>query len=303
MDKKPDEPDSLDVYQIIEKIEDKAKDKLDAEKIKEENKLLKEMLQEIKTKYESLQEKNVGTHVDVNKHKKEIQRLLDHVNVLMKEKEDYQNQVKTVLGEKQFLLDYIKKRSAGSQIQEQLIRFSEDKESSSTLSATYKMKLVMIGDYSVGKTSFIKRFAKEQFSEDYKPTIGAAITKLRCGFKQDIFDLIMWDLTGQVAFEHLASKYMEDADLAILMYDITRMETFQSVKKWYQKMLEVLQGKIPCLLIGNKIDLENQRKVSFESGLRMSDDIELNFLEASVKEDKNIEIAIINLINQYLNIK
>ena len=297
LDKKENEPDPLDLYEIIEKVEDKAKDKIDIEKLKDENKLLKEKLREIMVKYENLQEKSVDTHVHVNKHKEEIQRLLDHVKILMNEKEDLENQIKKVSEEKQVLIEYIKDNITETQQDESLLRYSEEEKS---LTAKYKMKLVMIGDFAVGKTSFIKRFAKEQFSDDYKPTIGVAITKLRLGYQQEVYDLIMWDLTGQVAFKQLASKYMEDADMAILMYDVTRMETYESVKDWYQVMFKVLGKRIPCLLVGNKNDLRGHRKVSFESGIQMSEDLQLNFLEISVKEDRLVDEAIINLINQFL---
>ena len=107
----------------------------------------------------------------------------------------------------------------------------------------YKLKLVVLGEASVGKTSLIKRFAYKKFETEYKPTIGVEITKMKLRFKNNDIDLIIWDLAGQTAYQNLSKAYLMDADLAILMYDITKLNTFQSIKNWYDVTIKTLENK------------------------------------------------------------
>lgn len=166
----------------------------------------------------------------------------------------------------------------------------------------YKLKLVVLGESSVGKTSFINRFAYKKFESEYLPTIGVEITKMKLRFKNDEIFLIIWDLAGQTAYQNLSKVYLQDADLAILMYDITRSNTFQSIKNWFDVTMKVLENKFVSLLVGNKLDLENQRKVTPKEALKFAQSKNIPFIETSAKDDTNIKDAIIVLIADFLHI-
>ena len=159
----------------------------------------------------------------------------------------------------------------------------------------------MLGEYSVGKTAFIKQFAKKEFDTRYGPTIGAEITKMRLRYKKDIIELAVWDVAGQIAFKSMADKFIQDANAAIFMYDITRFDTYHGIKEWHKQTLKVLGRNIPCILIGNKIDLKKDRKISRDDGLKLAQDIDAEFVETSVKDILNIKEALILLISKYMD--
>lgn len=166
----------------------------------------------------------------------------------------------------------------------------------------YKLKLVVLGEASVGKTSFVQRFAYKKFNSEYLPTIGVEITKMKLRFKNNDIDLIVWDLAGQTAYQNLSKAYLQDTDLAILMYDITRLNTFQSIKNWYEVTGKLLEKKFVSLLIGNKSDLEGQRKVTPKDALEFAKSKEIPFIETSAKDNKNIKDALIVLIADFLQV-
>jgi len=164
-----------------------------------------------------------------------------------------------------------------------------------------KIKLLMLGEYSVGKTSFIKRFTQKKFITEYKPTIGAEITKVRLRFKDSQIELVIWDVAGQIAFKRMADRFIQGASAVILVYDVGRIETHKSVKDWYDHTLKVLGKKIPAILVANKVDLGKKRKVSIEQGKKLAHEIDAKYIETSVLKNTNVYESLTLLISNYLN--
>ncbi|MHA1785200.1 MAG: Rab family GTPase [Candidatus Helarchaeota archaeon] len=192
-------------------------------------------------------------------------------------------------------------------LQGHLLQFiSKDEQPIISKPTLYKLKLVLLGDNAVGKTSFIKRFAYKKFDTEYKPTIGAEITKMKFKFKENnIIDLMAWDIAGQSSYEQLAKNFIQGADLAVLIYDITRLKTFENIKRWYQMLMNisnVSKRKVTALIIGNKSDLEEKRVITIKNAIELSRSIDVPFIETSAKEDQNIKDALIMLIADYLQI-
>ncbi|MFX1452321.1 MAG: Rab family GTPase, partial [Promethearchaeota archaeon] len=106
----------------------------------------------------------------------------------------------------------------------------------------YRLKLITAGDYAVGKTSLVRRFMGKGFSIDYGPTVGVeCVTKSYKDQEGHIIDLNIWDLAGQVLYRDLAKDYARNADLIIIVYDVTRKESFDNVKGWYQTIFDVVE--------------------------------------------------------------
>lgn len=183
-----------------------------------------------------------------------------------------------------------------------LLQFISKDEKTEDIFNKYKLKLIVLGEASVGKTSLVQRFAYKKFESEYRPTIGVEITKMKVRFKNNQIDLIVWDLAGQTAYQNLSKAYLQDADLGILMYDITRFNTFQSIINWYEVTMKTLENKFVPLLIGNKSDLEKKRKVTPKQALEFSKSKNIPFIETSAKEDKNIKDALIILIADFLHV-
>lgn len=156
----------------------------------------------------------------------------------------------------------------------------------------YVFKVVVVGDEKVGKTSLIVRYTEKRFSEDYKPTIGIDFAGKFVPFGKLNLNLIIWDIGGQEKYKILRRHYLEGARGAILVYDITNKKSFDDVGKWLSD-LDKYCGKVPIILVGNKSDLNDERKVSSNQGSIFAENAKLEFLETSAKSGSGVR----NLFN------
>lgn len=160
-------------------------------------------------------------------------------------------------------------------------------------SALYAYKLILGGDGSVGKTSMVHRFVDEAFDTDYKRTIGTSITKKECYF--DGLDsqvrFIIWDLGGQIQFKRVRQSYLAEAEAGILVFDLTRRDTFVNINSWYKEIIENSPKGMFLILVGNKCDLVDQRVVSTEEGENLAQELGLTYLETSARSGENVNDA------------
>ena len=160
-------------------------------------------------------------------------------------------------------------------------------------SALYAYKLILGGDGSVGKTSMVHRFVDEVFDTDYKRTIGTSITKKECYF--DGLDsqvrFVIWDLGGQVQFKRVRQSYLAEAEAGILVFDLTRRDTFVNIKSWYKEIIENAPQGMFLILVGNKCDLVEERVISTEEGENLAQELGLTYMETSAKTGENVNDA------------
>ena len=160
-------------------------------------------------------------------------------------------------------------------------------------SALYAYKLILGGDGSVGKTSMVHRFVDDVFDTDYKRTIGTSITKKECYF--DGLDsqvrFVIWDLGGQVQFKRVRQSYLAEAEAGILVFDLTRRDTFVNIKSWYKEIVDNSPKGIFLILVGNKCDLVDQSVISTEEGEALAQELGLTYLETSAKTGENVNDA------------
>ena len=169
----------------------------------------------------------------------------------------------------------------------------------------YAYKLILGGDGAVGKTSMVQRFVEGIFRTDYKATIGTAITKKECEF--DGIDskvrFIIWDLAGQPQFNRVRHHYYEGAEAAILVYDITRRDTFESIKKWFVEIKKEAAQHCLMILVGNKIDLKSTRVISTIEGAGLAKELGVSYIETSAITGENIndtfKLIALQLIKKY----
>ena len=172
-------------------------------------------------------------------------------------------------------------------------------------SEEYAFKLVLGGDGAVGKTSMVHRFVEDVFDVDYKSTIGTSIMKKECTFEglESKVRFVIWDLAGQSQFKRVRQSYVANAEAGILVFDVTRRETFDNVKLWYDETVKEAPG-ITLILVGNKIDLTDSRLVSKEEGEALANQLGLSYIETSAKTGENIEDAFkmlaLNIIKIYV---
>ncbi|MDX1797602.1 MAG: Rab family GTPase [Candidatus Lokiarchaeia archaeon] len=163
-------------------------------------------------------------------------------------------------------------------------------------------KIVILGDAAVGKTSLINRFVENSFSEDYRATLGANIVRKDVNLNNTKVRLIMWDLAGQEKYQVVRSLYFQGCEGALLVYDVTRYSTFESINsKWLRDFKKYVKNEGAYILIGNKSDLTDQRTVTEERGKEIANKIKAShFIETSAKMGENIEEAFSLLVNQIL---
>ena len=148
------------------------------------------------------------------------------------------------------------------------------------------LKLVILGDACVGKSCLINKFTTNQFREFEEPTIGAAFQAVRVS--DAYLTLEVWDTAGQERFRSLAPMYYRDASVALICYDITNKQSFESAKYWYNQIEE--KGDTDCIkiLVATKSDLYAQREVEVVEEYLKSANVSY-FMETSAKTGKNID--------------
>ena len=152
-----------------------------------------------------------------------------------------------------------------------------------------KYKILILGDSKVGKSCFLTRYADKTFQEDYLSTIGMDYKIKNYELENgNIIKLYIWDTAGQDRFRSITSNYYKGADGIILIYDITKQETFNNVRNWITSIKEEAPAKVVLILVGNKVDDEKNRAVQQSEGEKIADEYNLPFLECSAKSDINV---------------
>ena len=154
-------------------------------------------------------------------------------------------------------------------------------------------KVIVIGDPAVGKTSLLTKFATNQFEEKYLPTVGVSILKEPMELKEynAIVNLMFWDIAGQPQFYMLHRPYFNGADGMLLVFDITRSSTFSNVNNWYSAAVKYGLSGIPRILIGNKVDLAEERKIILPMAEHLSEKLSAPYFETSAITGENVKLV------------
>jgi len=158
-------------------------------------------------------------------------------------------------------------------------------------------KLILIGDSAVGKTNILSKFLEDRFDKDSKATVGVEFGTKNFEIDNLIVKAQIWDTAGQERYRSITSAYYKGAKGCLIVYDITRKATFESVDRWIADVKGSSDNKLSIILLGNKCDDENERKVSREEGEEKAKYHNVAFLETSALNGTNIEKAFQELIN------
>ena len=292
------------ILEIIDQFDKKAQTQTSQE---DDNLDLKQKLKQLVTKVGHLEGElsNKDLIIDkkeeiISRNERKIAELTSDISNLEDKMTRLEKREAELLGDLQLFMKDVDVKSDTKKLTEDNVKVLE-KSAKTKAKKLIKIKLLMLGEYSVGKTSFIKRFTQKKFITEYKPTIGAEITKIRLRFKDSQIELVIWDVAGQIAFKRMADRFIQGASAVILVYDVGRAETHKSVKDWYDHTVQVLGKKIPAILIGNKVDLGNKRKVSIDQGKKLAQEIDANYMETSVLKNNNVYESLTLLISNYIN--
>ena len=152
-------------------------------------------------------------------------------------------------------------------------------------------KVLLLGDSTVGKTCFLKRYLDDTFQDVYLSTIGFDFKfKTVTLSNGNQIKLQIWDTVGEERYRTIAKSYYKGAHGIVLIYDITNKTSFKNIKKWISQIKEELSNKISIVLVANKIDMP-ERIVSEEDGKNLANSMNLQIFEASARDNINVSEA------------
>ena len=151
-------------------------------------------------------------------------------------------------------------------------------------------KIIVVGDSGVGKSCLTMKGTKNHFEESYSPTIGFEFFTFNIKIDDKNIKLQIWDTCGQEAYRSLITSFYRNASLAILVYSIDSQNSYDNIEAWLNEIKSQSNPDTKIFLIGNKIDLEDQRQINIETAQQFSNDHSFNyFLETSAKTGFNAQ--------------
>ncbi len=191
---------------------------------------------------------------------------------------------------------------SASRIKEQIYQLRLDS------GGIYKFKFIIIGDSSVGKTSIIRRFVENKFTLDYRATLGLNVLSHSIKFYGNEVSLSLWDVGAQDYFKRFRKTYYVGAQAAFIVFDVCNRESFDNVKIWYEELNDFIGNKnIPITIVGNKIDLADQRSITYQEGIGLGEELtkenidsHFSYIETSALTGKNIGDAFSLIAYHYI---
>jgi len=165
------------------------------------------------------------------------------------------------------------------------------KSAQKNLPYKHLFKYIIVGDTAVGKSCLLLQFTDKRFQHVHDLTIGVEFGSRTVNIDGNQIKLQIWDTAGQEKFRSITRSYYRGTTGALLVYDISRRETFDHLVDWLSDCRKYAHSDIVIMLIGNKCDLEDKRAVSREEGEKFAKEHELFFLETSAKTDENVDKA------------
>ncbi|GLJ42467.1 hypothetical protein SUGI_0880110 [Cryptomeria japonica] len=155
----------------------------------------------------------------------------------------------------------------------------------------YLFKVVLLGDSGVGKSNLLMRFARNEFNLESKSTIGVEFATRSIKVDDTVIKGQIWDTAGQERYRAITNAYYRGALGALIVYDISRHESFLNVEKWLKQLRDQSDPSIVLMLVGNKSDLNHIRQVSPEEAKSLAEREGLYFMETSALNSSNVENA------------
>jgi len=161
-----------------------------------------------------------------------------------------------------------------------------------------KYKIMVLGESKVDKTQLIKRYTKNVFGGVYLTTVGMDFQDKIIEIEDKKVRLQIWDTAGQERFRNVTKSYFQSSQGLVLVYDITDRESFEKLNFWVDNIKNNAPENAKFILVGNKCDLANERKVSYEEGENYAKNLNIKFFEASARDGTNVNELFFYLANE-----
>jgi Ras-related protein Rab-11A len=162
----------------------------------------------------------------------------------------------------------------------------------------YIYKIVLVGDSGVGKTNLLLRYLKNKFDQNSKATVGVEFGSKNITIDNSIVKAQVWDTAGQERYRSITSAYYKGSHGALVVYDVTKIESFNNIDKWISDLRNNTNEKLVIMLIGNKVDLDKERTVKSEEGQEKSNENEVAYIETSALDSRNVEKAFESIVTK-----
>ncbi|CAG9312154.1 RAB7A_1 [Blepharisma stoltei] len=168
------------------------------------------------------------------------------------------------------------------------------------------LKVIILGDSAVGKTSLMNQYVNKRFTQQYKATIGADFLTKEIMIDDKLVTLQIWDTAGQERFQSLGTAFYRGSDCCVLVYDITSSKSFESLGSWKEEFLSQSNARdaenFPFVVLGNKVDKEDERKVPNARASQWCRDTgNMPFFETSAKDAVNVDDAFMMIARNALS--
>ncbi|GKZ18564.1 Ras-protein Rab-11A [Aspergillus brasiliensis] len=165
-----------------------------------------------------------------------------------------------------------------------------------------RLYFVLIGDSGVGKSNLLSRFTRNEFNLDSKSTIGVEFATRSIQVDSKTIKAQIWDTAGQERYRAITSAYYRGAVGALLVYDISKHQTYDNVNRWLKELRDHADSNIVIMLVGNKSDLRHLRAVPTEEAKQFASENNLSFIETSALDASNVELAFQNILTEIYRI-
>jgi Ras-related protein Rab-11A len=167
----------------------------------------------------------------------------------------------------------------------------------------YLFKLVLLGDSGVGKSNLLSRFVRNEFDLNAKATIGVEFATKTVETEGRVVKAQIWDTAGQERFRAMTSAYYRGALGALLVYDVTRRETFEGASRWLAELREHADSRVVVMLVGNKSDLRGLRRVDKDEAAALAARNDVAFIETSALDASGVEVAFHRVVTDIFHLQ
>lgn len=164
-----------------------------------------------------------------------------------------------------------------------------------------ELKLILVGESTVGKSCILSRFINSEFEELVLPTVGASVASKNIRTEKSNYKINIMDTAGTEQYRHLQPMYYREADICILVFDITNLSSFDSLPVWMDEVKNVVGNEILISLCGNKSDLRDNRVVEHSVAIEYAQNNDMSYYETSALNGSGINELFSGVIEEYEN--
>ena len=165
----------------------------------------------------------------------------------------------------------------------------------------YTIKLLLVGDSSVGKTNFISVFIEKEFNQNYMTTTGIDLKASSIEINNKKIKIQLWDTAGQEKYRAITKNLFLKVQGVLVVYDITNEDSFKSIKSWVNTIKDECGKQMQMIIVGNKCDLNDQRIIDKNAAMEYAKQEKIEYIETSCKTGENIQKAIAILCEKVLD--